>query len=1227
MKNKFLKVFALSGAFALSLGVAININYQSIKDETAVKAANNGPTSGNLSSKQNIDLNDSTADDIRSYYSSLNSLSTSERQGTNLLKNLRTIIHNFTYYSYDSVWKIYEITDREWSLSPASGTTFGSYNSSTNIISNYEYGSNGSPKNDPYVHTLYRNRDSSGVTVSSGRIKNWGSHTQTGGTNREHVWCQSRGFKASSGANGPAGTDVHHLISGDGYVNGTPHNNNPYGYVGNITIDSKSSYSYCAGNYAGSPLHTHSGDKSSVVFEPQDSDKGDIARACFYMVACYNNLSGNESISQYDPNLTMVDYTSSTSTEISSASSAVSMGILSDLLAWHKADPVDEYEIHRNNLIYKNYQYNRNPFVDFPEWVDYIWGTVQNGGTSSQTYNSTPTGYAKPSSDTINGYNGGVTPEVTLSSITISGQKTTFDVGDTFTFGGTVTAHYSDNTTANVTSSATFSGYDMSEDGNQTVTVSYTEGGVTKTTTYNITVNPVVTLSYITISGQQTAFNVGDTFTFGGTVTAHYSDDSTANVTTSATFSGYNMNNAGQQTVTVSYTEGGITRTKTYKITVTEVVTLSYITVSGQQTSYNVGDNLNFSGTVTAHYSNNTTADVTDDAIFTGYNLNNAGNQTVTVSYTEGGITRTTTYDITVSEVVTLEYITVSGQQTVFTVDDDFAFEGIVTAHYSDDSTENVTAAAEFSGYDMSVAGQQTVIVSYTEGDITEETSYTITVTSSGGDIPSGDAALYSGALTEGDYVIYYDGKAMKNTVSSNRLSYLEVTPTNDIISQPDESIIWHIAPSGDYWTIYNVSVARYAAGNGTKNQGVLIDSVTDYAKWTVSGTSEYEFVNKGNETANVNKNLRNNGTYGFACYSTSTGDALSLFKVSDSPIVPVDPTSISATVNKTYKVGETINKSDITVIDDLNRTITDFSFANDGYQFTYADAASGGELTNKVFTNAITYGALGCSLTAQVQREGHSVPAESLQHTGAEFQTAGIGSSYEENQTATVDGITFRVGGYVYNNNRLSLSLSKTMATGSVVNTTPYPAGITNVTVNGATPDIQLSVNGTSDWVDLADALVDEVNYLYLKIFFKDTTVTSYVNIYSFTVTYKGVENATSVSDYIMYEDTVGQCENGKFAVAKSLFESMSKADRQTFMTSDDYVISTARERFVAWANHLGKTIEYVDGDYIVNANASMNRNVVDASDDTAIMIIVVSLFTISLFGTILLIKKKKMR
>lgn len=404
---------------------------------TAVSAGS-GPTSGSLPST-NITLKDNTDTEIRAYYEDLVDLPSSELTGTNLLKNLKPILQNFTYYSYDAVWKIYEITDREWSLSPATGDTHSttSYNAATQTYSKYVYGeSNSSGGNNPYVHTLYRNRDEYGVTVESGRIREWGDHTQNGGTNREHVWCQSRGFKASSGASGPAGTDIHHLISGDGYVNGTPHNNNPYGFVKNVTIDD-TKYSYIAGNVAGTAVNASAQDESAIVFEPQDSDKGDIARACFYMVACYNNYSGEGGITQFNPNLMMCDYATDSGTSvISGDDSPVGMGILRDLLAWHKLDPVDEYEIHRNNLIYNNYQHNRNPFIDFPEWVDYIWGTTElNTTTKAVTYDATPTGSANVEIDVINGYK---EPEPSSSSSSSSSSEAPIIDDTTWTYASEI---------------------------------------------------------------------------------------------------------------------------------------------------------------------------------------------------------------------------------------------------------------------------------------------------------------------------------------------------------------------------------------------------------------------------------------------------------------------------------------------------------------------------------------------------------------------------------------------------------------------------------------------------------------------------------------------------------------------------------------------------------------------------------------------------------------------
>ncbi|MBR0313937.1 MAG: choice-of-anchor J domain-containing protein [Bacteroidales bacterium] len=106
-------------------------------------------------------------------------------------------------------------------------------------------------------------------------------------------------------------------------------------------------------------------------------------------------------------------------------------------------------------------------------------------------------------------YLGNLAP-VSLSFISVSGQKTSFTQGDAFSFEGVVTATYSDGTTADVTSDATFTGYDMSTTGTQTVTVSYTEGSVTKTTSYNIIVNQagVETIVY-TLDGEITGGDNG----------------------------------------------------------------------------------------------------------------------------------------------------------------------------------------------------------------------------------------------------------------------------------------------------------------------------------------------------------------------------------------------------------------------------------------------------------------------------------------------------------------------------------------------------------------------------------------------------------------------------------------------------------------------------------------------------------------------------------------------
>ena len=79
---------------------------------------------------------------------------------------------------------------------------------------------------------------------------------------------------------------------------------------------------------------------------------GDVARSVLYMEIRYNDL---EVVDGY-PDV------------------VGQLGDLTTLLNWHRIDPPDDFEMNRNNIVY-NWQFNRNPFIDQPDLVEYIWGT------------------------------------------------------------------------------------------------------------------------------------------------------------------------------------------------------------------------------------------------------------------------------------------------------------------------------------------------------------------------------------------------------------------------------------------------------------------------------------------------------------------------------------------------------------------------------------------------------------------------------------------------------------------------------------------------------------------------------------------------------------------------------------------------------------------------------------------------------------------------------------
>lgn len=160
--------------------------------------------------------------------------------------------------------------------------------------------------------------------------------------NREHSIPQSWFNEAS-----PMRNDAFHVYPTDGKVNGQ-RNNYPYGEcTGGTTLGGGK------GRLGSSTFSGYSG----TVFEPDDEFKGDFARTYFYFATRYQNI------------MTSIGGESFNNTTFPSLSSwSVNL-----FLKWHRQDPVSAKETIRNNAVEVR-QKNRNPFIDYPELAEFIWG-------------------------------------------------------------------------------------------------------------------------------------------------------------------------------------------------------------------------------------------------------------------------------------------------------------------------------------------------------------------------------------------------------------------------------------------------------------------------------------------------------------------------------------------------------------------------------------------------------------------------------------------------------------------------------------------------------------------------------------------------------------------------------------------------------------------------------------------------------------------------------------
>jgi len=171
--------------------------------------------------------------------------------------------------------------------------------------------------------------------------------------NREHVWAKSHG---DFGNNAPCGTDIHHLRPCDPGVNSSR---------GNKDFDNGGTpHSVAIGCYY---------DEDS--WEPRDEVKGDVARMILYMAVRYEGESGELDLEAVD--------------DVNTAP-APEHGKLSTLLEWNMIDLPDDFEENRNDVIYEDYQGNRNPFVDDPNFANLIWQDIAVDFSATPTQGEAP---------------------------------------------------------------------------------------------------------------------------------------------------------------------------------------------------------------------------------------------------------------------------------------------------------------------------------------------------------------------------------------------------------------------------------------------------------------------------------------------------------------------------------------------------------------------------------------------------------------------------------------------------------------------------------------------------------------------------------------------------------------------------------------------------------------------------------------------------------------------
>jgi endonuclease I len=236
--------------------------------------------------------------------------------GEELQSALHDIIDNHTVHDYAFLWTAFRTTDDK-----PNGKVWDMYSDIPG----------GTP---PYEYTFGEDQGGAGGQEGTGY-------------SREHSWPKSW----FGGEVLPMYTDIFVVYPVDTHVNGM-RGVYPYGEVEDPTWTSMNGSRIGPSSYPG---------YTGVVFEPIDAYKGDFARTYFYMTTRYYSEDAGW------PGSPMTD------------GAQLRPWALAMLLEWNAADPVSQKEIERNATVY-GFQGNRNPFIDRPEYVEWIFRPSSHAG-------------------------------------------------------------------------------------------------------------------------------------------------------------------------------------------------------------------------------------------------------------------------------------------------------------------------------------------------------------------------------------------------------------------------------------------------------------------------------------------------------------------------------------------------------------------------------------------------------------------------------------------------------------------------------------------------------------------------------------------------------------------------------------------------------------------------------------------------------------------------------